>query len=102
MTKPVDVEEIRARHKSTTYIDWVKEFDPEFQPQSLNNAAQCHADRAALLTLVDTQAAELKRLTDALNTAPHPATLELCGSKAEALDEYQEWYEAALKEQDNE
>ena len=90
MTKPVDAEQIRERHKSTTYIDWVKEFDPEFQPQSLNNAAQCHADRAALLTLVDTQAAEIKRLTDALEQIVASTPLD---------DEAVAVAKAALKEQ---
>ena len=47
-------EKIKARHESTLFIDWAKEFDPEWQPSSLSNAEQCHIDRGELLALVET------------------------------------------------
>ena len=49
----MDIEEIRKRHKAIIFIDWEKEYDPEWQPVSLGNAQQCHLDRAALLKRVD-------------------------------------------------
>jgi hypothetical protein len=44
---------IRKRHNSTLFIDWAKEFDPEWQPSSLSNAEQCHTDRDELLIIIE-------------------------------------------------
>ena len=46
------LDEIRKRHEATLFIDWEKEFDPEWQPQSLSNAELAHKDRGALLDMV--------------------------------------------------
>jgi len=50
------VEEIRARHDATLFVDWG--FDREAQPHSFSNAKQCHADRAYLLAELDKARAE--------------------------------------------
>ena len=55
--------EIRERHKVTLLIDWRKEFDPEWQPQSLSNAELCHQDRGTLLGMLDELQAQLTEFT---------------------------------------
>ena len=48
-----NLKEIQERHEATLFIDFEKEFDPEWQPQSLSNAHLCHLDRGELLTMID-------------------------------------------------
>jgi len=65
MTKPVDLKQIRARHErclsAGNQMDGLIVYD----------------DRAALLSLVDTQAAEIKRLRDAIDAAPHDSMCDI-------------------------
>ena len=56
------LDEIRKRHEATLFIDWEKEFDPEWQPQSLSNAELAHKDRGALLDMVKELEAQLARI----------------------------------------
>lgn len=46
---PQQLAEVRDRHGATLFIDWEKEFDPEWQPNSLSNVELCHLDRERLL-----------------------------------------------------
>lgn len=43
--------QIRERHARILFIDWRKEFNPDWQPSSLSNAELCRKDRANLLSL---------------------------------------------------
>jgi len=52
--------EIQERHEATLLIDWEKEFNPEWQPQSLSNAQHCHKDRGYLLERIKELEAEIK------------------------------------------
>ena len=83
MTKPVDLKQIRARHErclsAGNQMDGLIVYD----------------DRAALLSLVDTQAAEIKRLRDALKAKIDSYEYDT------SFYEIQEGLEALLKEQDN-
>ena len=60
-----DIDKIRERHEATLFIDWEKEFDPEWQPGSLGNAQQCHEDRGNLLFKLDAVNVILKEMETA-------------------------------------
>ncbi len=61
--------EIQARHDAILFIDWAKDFDPEWQPNSLSNVEQCHNDRGILLKRLEAAESENKGYGHALDSA---------------------------------